>query len=300
MKQSGFQFVNKKSLFDVIAEVNNSKATKAEKVIALKAAGLRDKEIDDMLRAVASAPKAKKFTYTFGVEIECYHANKHELLQGAMASGLKMKDTGYTHEDNHEFYKIVPDASLQGNDNNEVVSPILKGGRTGLASIKKVTEVLRGVNAKVNKSCGLHVHISCPEMTPEHYINVFKNYQKLEQLINSFMPASRRDAMYSRSLKHFNFSNCHTYADVQHKMGSRYYNVNPMSWSRHNTIEFRQHSGTVEYEKISNWVKFLAGLVEYSRNNVFEADVTSVDDVPFLKDAQKKFYKARIEHFANM
>ena len=49
---------------------------------------------------------------------------------------------------------------------------------------------------------------------------------------------------------------------------TRYFKINPQSYSRHNTIEFRQHSGTIEFEKVSNWITFLHNLVDYSKQNV--------------------------------
>jgi len=48
---------------------------------------------------------------------------------------------------------------------------------------------------------------------------------------------------------------------------SRYYKINPKSYAAHNIIEFRQHSGTVEFEKISNWVRFLNNLIDFSQRN---------------------------------
>jgi hypothetical protein len=48
---------------------------------------------------------------------------------------------------------------------------------------------------------------------------------------------------------------------------NRYHKLNTESYWRHNTVEFRQHSGTIEYEKISNWILFLARFVEFSKEN---------------------------------
>lgn len=47
--------------------------------------------------------------------------------------------------------------------------------------------------------------------------------------------------------------------------GNRYKKVNLKSYFRHGTVEFRQHSGTIEYTKISNWVLFLHSLVAYNQ-----------------------------------
>ena len=69
----------------------------------------------------------------------------------------------------------------------------------------------------------------------------------------------------------------------------RYYKVNAVAYERHQTIEFRQHSGTTEYEKIANWVMFLAKLVDYS----FKHEITtceSIEEIPFLKESEKVYF----------
>ena len=46
----------------------------------------------------------------------------------------------------------------------------------------------------------------------------------------------------------------------------RYYKVNLQSLSRYGTIEFRQHNGTIDAEKILNWVSFCTQFVLASAN----------------------------------
>lgn len=302
MKQNGFSFASsKKSLIETIDEIKKSQMSRNEKILALKACGLRDKEISDML--MVSVPKgmtSTRFYYTFGVEIECVHAERNALVEAGRANGVSIKSEGYNHQDNSTYFKIVSDASVHGENPNEVVSPVLKGNINGLSMLKKAIKALDAVGANVNSSCGLHVHIGAGKLTGEQYVNVFKNYQKLEMLIDSFMSPSRRgDCQWAMSLQGKDFSRCRTNADVCRLLGTRYMKVNPMSFERHHTIEFRQHQGSTNYEKIAMWVKFCAKLVGWSRNNVFVDQVTNIEDVPFLNNEEKAFFKGRVEHFAN-
>lgn len=46
---------------------------------------------------------------------------------------------------------------------------------------------------------------------------------------------------------------------------SRYFKLNSQSYWRHGTVEFRQHSGTIEFEKIKNWLFFCARLIDFSK-----------------------------------
>lgn len=299
--QNGFQFNGQKSLIETIDEVKKSRKPRNEKIIMLKACGLRDKEISAIL--CTSVPRGIKpgsrFAYTFGVEIECYHANRTELLLTATSEGVKLESQGYNHTDSRETFKIVSDGSLSGVDNNEIVSPVLKGSKAGFDQIKRITRCLDNVGARVNRTCGLHVHIGAKNLTFEQYLNVFKNYKALESLIDTFMPESRRgnNAYYSQGLQRFDFSNVQNHNDLERMLGNRYYKVNAFSWARHSTIEFRQHSGTTDYNKISNWVKFCAKLVAWSRNNVFETIPVRIEDIPFLDEKEKRFFVERALSF---
>ena len=301
MKQNGFSFAgSKKSLIETIDEIKKSQMTRTEKILALKACGLRDKEISDML--MVSVPKgiaSTRFYYTFGVEIECVHAERNALVEAGRTNGVEIHSEGYNHRDNSTYFKIVSDGSVRGENPNEVVSPVLKGNVNGLSMLKKAIKSLDAVGAKVNLSCGLHVHIGADKLTGEQYVNVFKNYQKLECLIDSFMAPSRRNnCQWAMSLQGKDFSHCHNNDDVRRLLGTRYMKVNPESYTRHHTIEFRQHQGSTNFEKISMWVKFCAKLVGWSRTNIFVDQVTSIEDVPFLSNEEKAFFKSRQEAFA--
>lgn len=299
-QQNGFEFANTKSLNEQIEDVKASKLTRTEKMIALKSFGLLDREITLILNS--DLPKGlfnKRFAYTFGVEIECFNANTHDLINAGTENNIEIHSEGYNHTDNKKYFKLVPDGSISGNEPNEMVSPVLSGSK-GIKAVENACKALNSVGARVNKSCGLHVHIGAEKLTGEQYVNVFKNYQKLEKVIDTFMAESRRadNGFYCRSLNQIDFSDYHSVQDVIYRVGCcRYYKVNALSYSRHKTIEFRQHQGTTNFKKISNWIKFCAKLVNYSRFNVLEDEVASVNDIPFLNKAEKRFFSARVNEF---
>lgn len=129
----------------------------------------------------------------------------------------------------------------------------------------------------------MHIHIDANDFDIKQWRNIYKNYAIFETVIDSFMPQSRRDDnnQYCRSLKRQipinqlfeKIDSCRTVAEIASKVtnNSRYYKINAQSFARHGSIEFRQHSGTVEYEKIMNWLIFLHNLVSYSEKNVSES-----------------------------
>lgn len=286
MNNQGF---SKKSLSEQVAEVRESTMSKDEKCKALIELGFTAYECQFILCDSQSK------TFTFGVEIECLMM-RSRFIERARENRMQYEYQGYNHTDNRQYFKFVSDSSIHGNNPIECVSPILEGNDNGFESLKNCCKTLNEADAKVNRSTGLHVHIGVSGMTDLWFINVFKNYQKLESIIDTFMAPSRRrdNNTFCKSLQGFVFDfACNTIADVQRKLNSRYYKVNPMSINRHGTIEFRQHQGTTDFEKISNWVRFCAKLVQWSKENVLNNEILSIDNIPFITESEKAFFKSR-------
>ena len=291
-----------KTLNEQVNEIkNNSTMTANQKKAAYIKLGITSYEADLLLSQDINI--AGPFNFTFGVEIECGFS--HDLFTiAAQRNSLNTRYEGYNHNDGHNYYKVVRDGSVNVNGQcDEVVSPILNGN-SGFESLKAVCKTLADAQAATNRTCGLHVHIGTKSnkgIKHRTYCNVFNNYKYLEPLIDSFMPASRRNDEngYCGSLQRFDFSSCNTAEDVARTLHhDRYFKVNPMSWQRHRTIEFRHHSGTTNYDKISNWVKFCAKLVAWSRKHRLSGYVANIDDVKFLNAEEKAFFKARQASFA--
>jgi len=195
------------------------------------------------------------------------------------------------------------DGSINGPLPCEVVSPVLKS----LKSLKEVCEVITEAGAKVNRSCGLHVHFGASKFTPEQWARIIKNYAAIEEVIDSFMPISRRSdnnhyckPMWSAS----NFlDRCFGPMTMNKIFGSvecnRYHKVNPMAYTGHKTIEFRQHSGTTDYKKIKNWIDFLTAFLTWTLKHEEIMTARSIDELPFLNDAQKQYYNNRKNELEN-
>lgn len=250
---------------------------------------------------MSELPKTIREThkFTFGVEIECLVAASL-MRESATRNAMPFQYEGYNHTDNKNYYKFVSDSSIRGENPIECVSPVLTG-KAGMKSLETCCKALNEAGAQVNRSTGLHVHIGAQKMSDETYINVFKNYQKLERVIDTFMANSRRanNSQWCRTLQGKDFTQCTTKHDVLSIMnGNRYYKVNACSYARHQTIEFRQHQGSTDFEKISNWVNFCAKLVAWSKKSVLSSEVTSIDDIPFLTAKEKSFFKSRAEVLA--
>lgn len=221
MATKDIQGFNKKSLSEEINDVMKDNSTRTEKRHKLIKLGLHEGDIAYIFSQFAvPATRTKKSAFdfskiTFGVEIECYNVTRGSLIVKGEQKGLSVRSEHYNHVDNNHYYKIVGDSSISGNDANEVVSPILKG-KKGLNSLKSMCDALNESDARVNRSCGLHVHIGAEKMSNEHYVRIVRNYQKLEAAIDSVMPESRRgnNNGFCKSLQRFCFDECNTKQDV--------------------------------------------------------------------------------------
>jgi len=228
--------------------------------------------LEGRLNAITNVISTNIFNRKFGVEFEAYNVSKTILKNALNSANIRCEIEGYNHNTSRHW-KIVNDSSLNGNNAFELVSPILIG-ETGINELKTVCRVLNECGAKVNKSCGTHVHFDAADFNIDIWKKIYINYFRLENTIDGFMPRSRRENTYCKGLRNItNFESKINGASSLNGIASifgssRYFKINPVSYSRHNTCEFRQHSGTVEFEKIGNWIKFLNNLVEYSKVNL--------------------------------
>lgn len=223
----------------------------------------------------------------FGIEIE-FIANGHSqntVAAAVSATGVSCFAAGYSHTFEPTRWKVVSDGSINGGTGFELVSPPFPcvdeaGTRAAFESVEKVCTALAALNATVNRSCGLHVHIGARN----HSINALKKlaalYVEHEPVIDELLPASRRGSAndYCKSITAADVTRLKAASDISaiatalhadNRGEARYVKLNFTSFWRHGTVEFRHHSGTVDAAKIIKWVTLCTKMVETA---VREAD----------------------------
>jgi len=232
-----------------------------------------------------------RLTEKFGIEIEAYDTNRNDLAISLTNNHVSCVVENHNHT-TRRHWKIVTDSSIRGENAFEIVSPILVG-QAGLDELKKVCTVLQMSAARVNDTTGLHVHFDASSMSFIQIKNLLINYMNFEGEIDSFLSESRRDGRnnFTKSLRTLRtrIEASRTIAEMKNAYdNSRYFNINLKSLDVYKTIEFRQHSGTVEYEKISNWIIFLHNLIDYSKQYIYPA--RSADFEAFKRLNQRDVY----------
>lgn len=244
------------------------------------------------------------FTHTrkMGVEIEFYGVNHRELFEAMKEAGIPVVNhfVDYAPESN-DFWIITNDISIEQHDSIELVSRILSG-QEGLTEVRKVCSILNKLGARVSKKCGLHVHVDANDLDVDSIKNLIRRYSLFESEFDSFMPRTRRNNNneYCRSMN--NVANSRFTGDsvtellynMYHQLSyGRYYKLNVLAYLRHGTVEFRHHSGTVNAEKITNWMQMCVSFVETTKNT------NAVNTHPYinLDPEVVTYFKGRAQHF---
>lgn len=213
-------------------------------------------------RAAAPTPVV---TYSgaprWGAEIEFLTTVSPDALAAEMnRRGVRTVAESYNHT-TRSYWKIVHDGSCGW----ELVSPPLSGDE-GMRQLQVACEAMAALNVQVNRTCGLHIHHDATQMDLDTYKNTITLYASAQDAISSTLPESRRNATYAYPYNSTELARVRTALDIRsmgHVLG-RYKVVNTQSYARHQTVEFRQHSGTTEYDKIRHWIAFGQALIRYA------------------------------------
>jgi biotin operon repressor len=236
----------------------------------------------------------------FGAEIELTGITRAHAMQVLRLVGCDIREEEYNHV-TRAWWKIVPDGSIR--DGFEVVSPVLRGQR-GVTDVMTVVTALDDAGGRVDRRCGLHVHLDGNGFDVEQVRSVIRRYAKYEDEIDTFMPPSRRgnDNRYCRSIRPFveqdAFIRAGNVRELVQAQPDRYFKVNLKSLEIHRTLEFRQHSGTLNVMKVRNWLAFIDGFVRESCRlaGLREEEIPPVITLPALQPKLARLARMLLEH----
>ena len=221
----------------------------------------------------------------YGIEAEFYGIDPWDAATMLNKAGVPTEREDYNHR-TRDHWKLVDDSSVTG-EGNELVSPILTTGlTTGATQTKRAMDTLRDNGGRIDRSCGLHVHHDASRMTMANVVELIGLYGLYQDVINTLLPPSRRghgSNEYTRPLTANDWREAKSNekwvrdrgdepktlpAQNMPMWGGRYQAINLYSLEAHGTLEFRQHSGTLNPTKANWWVKLTNGLVTRARIGV--------------------------------
>lgn len=243
----------------------------------------------------------------FGVEIEAILNNRRS---------FKKSDFPNFHTES--------DGSINGSNGIEFVS-----SKFDMKHLEKeIKQQISKINkiAKIDSSCGLHLHTyldSFDAKKPKNLINVLLIYLKFEEELYGMVAKSRRSNSFCRKLSNdFDIEKVKRLRGLKELMSyyygyvlrskcsipkkkyigdKRYYFINLHSFFFRGTIEVRLHNGTTSYDKIKKWILINQKILQYAINNrtktiynlkkvdFFDKVIQDEELIKYIKQRQNKF-----------
>jgi hypothetical protein len=209
---------------------------------------------------------------TFGIEIECVGVDTSTARMALVGAGITCENNGYNHN-TRPVWKVVTDGSLSSRDGScEVVSPILSG-TDGLTEVRTVMSVLRTAGARINESCGMHIHIGVDQLTQAHQARIIRAYGKWSWAFTGLILQRRCNNRWAQLRTPRGTESVaaqwENSSDTRSTAGGhdRYYAFNIASYHRHGTFEMRAHHGSLNGMNASAWVALHTAFVEACRTD---------------------------------
>lgn len=121
---------------------------------------------------------------TFGLELEFGGISRQRAIDTVtrVLGASQYNFSNEIYDSKNRKWKIVRDSSVngQGGDSNELVTPPLK--YEDIELLQEVVRALRKSGAKVDTSCGIHIHVGLEPYTAKSLKNLIKFYGKYENM----------------------------------------------------------------------------------------------------------------------
>jgi hypothetical protein len=218
----------------------------------------------------STAPAVQAADLTFGIEIECILPDSAfaaaRISVGSYHCGQQIPNLprGWNAQGDSSIH---PDqAGFRG---VEIVSPVLQGA-DGIAQVKAVVAWINSLGGKVNRSCGLHVHIGFAGRSAADLARLVCLVGHHEKALYAMTGTKTREqGAYCGSIKttHKSISRVGVFSfgrrDYDGPAYDRYrvLNLTNLAAGR-KTVEFRCFAGTLNILKILASIQVCAGLVQ--------------------------------------
>lgn len=134
----------------------------------------------------------------------------------------------------------------------------------------KVSKILKKVKAKVNDTCGLHIHL---DMRNRSYRSALIKLIAAQDFLFSLVEPQRKENRYCRK--------------VLSSRNKQHYNAinGPEAYQKYKTIEVRMHHGTVDCNDIVMWIRVLTELIDNKKKFDPKEKVVKMDSFLTLTKA---------------
>jgi hypothetical protein len=179
----------------------------------------------DKIRSRSLTPDVFHYERAVGIEIECYG----EFLKEKLPYWSRESYDGSLNSGGVEFKLLIKRSELE-------------------TRLNRFANLIKGTH-KVNRTCGLHVHLDQRGKSREEVLKLAKKLDKWLYALREFVPESRRSSSEGRK-NYCKFG-------VSASGNDRYRAVNMDAFFKYKTLEVRLHSGTTDYTKIISWIRLI-------------------------------------------
>ena len=245
-------------------------------------------EKGNILKAVlykvrADMTRAKKPTTTdnyLGIEIEfACKQNIEEVADAIFEAGIG------------KHFHVHSDGSINADDQfpNKIELNVLVKQTEYVDVLTRLCGVLNTkLQCRVDKSCGIHVHV---DMRHRDHIKAFNNLVLSQQLLYGMNPVARRNGQYSVPIP----------GKGEWRASSNHYDgISTSAYTKYKTLELRMHCGTTQAKKLVNWIAFIVAIVDAPK---LAAQSKSVSELRtngvYLTEEVVTYVNSRIAKFSN-
>lgn len=197
------------------------------------------------------------------------------------ANGIRAVARHYQHTPvpNGQDVAVEYDSSVRGESRYRAVSwhsveiktRILNGVPDWESVVPRTLAICRYLGARVNRSCGHHLHVDFPEARerPSVIRSLYNVVHRFEPVLYGLVATSRRENGYARPMEDRArlLHGCRSWASYRRALAG---------WQRQSglnlthvvesepRVEFRYHGGTLDAEKARYWMRLINRLIEHS------------------------------------
>ena len=212
----------------------------------------------------------------FGIEIETIGLSRQALATAIQTATGGSIDGEAVTDTQGRTWRVVPDGSLSGNLNGEIVSPIL--GWDDMELLQNVVRAVRHAGARTDASTGIHIHVDGSRFDVKATTYLVKSIHKQERLLEHALGvAEHRLNRYCRPIEASFIERIearrsstmsalreawygHMNSNPSRFDHSRYHGLNLNSLFFRGTIEFRYFNGSLHAGEVKSYVQLVLAI----------------------------------------